>query len=56
MAEYETYQDEAGEWRWRLVEANGRIVAESGEGYDSKSNVERALDNVKAEASDTVED
>jgi uncharacterized protein YegP (UPF0339 family) len=26
------YQDKAGEWRWRLV-VNGRIIAESGEGY-----------------------
>lgn len=49
-AQYEVYEDEAGEWRWRLVEANGRIIAESGEGYVSKSNLERAIENLKDEA------
>lgn len=27
------YRDTAGEWRWRIVAANGRVVADSGEGY-----------------------
>lgn len=27
------YCDKAGEWRWRIVAANGRVVADSGEGY-----------------------
>lgn len=43
---YETYQDEAGEWRWRLKDGNGKIVAESGEGYETRANVDRAIDNV----------
>lgn len=42
----ETIQDVAGEWRWRLRAANGQIIATSGEGYTSKSNVERAIDTV----------
>lgn len=29
------YSDKRGEWRWRLVARNGRIVADSGEGYAS---------------------
>jgi uncharacterized protein YegP (UPF0339 family) len=28
------YKDAAGEFRWRLQSENGRIVAESGEGYE----------------------
>lgn len=36
------YQDKAGEWRWRLVAANGRKVADSGEGYTRKADVIRA--------------
>lgn len=28
------YKDEKGEYRWRLKSKNGRIVAESGEGYN----------------------
>ena len=39
---YRVYQDAAGEWRWRLVAANNRIVADSGEGYASKANALRA--------------
>ena len=30
------YRDRKGEWRWRLKSANGKIVAESGEGYKRK--------------------
>jgi uncharacterized protein YegP (UPF0339 family) len=40
----------AGEWRWQLKAANGKIVADSGEGYDSLSNVRRAAENVKDNA------
>lgn len=47
-ARVDVYEDEQGEWRWRLVDGNGRIVADSAEGYDSASNAERALDNVRA--------
>ncbi|HEY8562826.1 MAG TPA: DUF1508 domain-containing protein [Pyrinomonadaceae bacterium] len=30
---FEIYQDEKGEWRWRLRAANGETIATSGEGY-----------------------
>lgn len=30
------YKDRKGEWRWRLKSSNGKIVAESGEGYKRK--------------------
>lgn len=36
----ETYQDAAGEWRWRVRERNGQIVAVSGEGYVNRSHAE----------------
>ena len=42
----EKYEDKAGEWRWRLKAGNGQIIATSGEGYDSESNVDRAIDTV----------
>ncbi len=29
-------------WRWRLVSRNGKIIADSGEGYESKANARRA--------------
>lgn len=37
------YKDKAGEWRWRLKARNGKIVADSGEGYASKRNARRAF-------------
>lgn len=40
----EVYQDAKGEWRWRAKAGNGRIVAESGEGYSSMSGAERAVE------------
>ena len=30
------YQDQAGEWRWTRIAANGNYVADSAEGYDEK--------------------
>jgi len=40
---FDVFQDRAGEWRWHLKAANGRIMADSGEGYASQTNAERAL-------------
>lgn len=41
-AKLRIYVDLKGEWRWRLS-VNGRIMADSAEGYSSRSNVKRAL-------------
>lgn len=45
---FETYQDKAGEWRWRLRAANGLIVADSAESYAKKANALRAATAVRA--------
>lgn len=42
----EIYQDGSGEWRWRLVAHNGRVVADGAEGYASKGNATRGWDRV----------
>ena len=44
---FEYYQDASGEWRWRLVARNGRIVADSGEGYSSKAKCLRAINKLR---------
>lgn len=31
------YRDARGEWRWQRVAPNGRIIAESGEGYHNRT-------------------
>lgn len=41
------YRDRRGQWRWRIKARNGRIIAESGEGYVSKFNARRAAERIK---------
>lgn len=36
----EFYKDAVLEWRWRLVHANGNVVADSGEGYKNRGDCE----------------
>lgn len=40
-ARFETFADRAGAWRWRLVAANGRIVA-VGEAHTRERDARRA--------------
>lgn len=40
---FEIYQDKKGKWRWRLIAKNGRIVADSGQGYSRRDAVLRAI-------------
>ena len=42
----ELYEDRAGEWRWRAVARNGKVIADSAEGYKSRSSVKRAAATV----------
>lgn len=44
---YIYYKDQKGEWRWRLTAANGRIIADSGEGYKHEQNCLEDIDRVK---------
>ncbi|SDF70421.1 Uncharacterized conserved protein YegP, UPF0339 family [Halorubrum xinjiangense] len=46
-ATFELFEDAGGDWRWRLVHDNGNIISDSGEGYASKSNAERALGRIR---------
>ena len=47
---FHTFEDRAGQWRWQLVAPNGKIVADSGEGYSSLSAVRDAAERVKSHA------
>ena len=55
QAAFELYEDSAEEWRWRLRHRNGNIVADSGEGYSSRSAAEDAVDSVKRNAPGAAE-
>lgn len=43
---FEIYEDVRGEWRWRLVADNGRVMADSSEGYVDRGNAEIALSSI----------
>lgn len=42
------YEAKNEQWYWRLLADNGQVIATGGEGYDSKGNVLRAVDNINA--------
>jgi amphi-Trp domain-containing protein len=49
-AVFEIFEDNAGEYRWRLVHDNGNIIADSGEGYTAKASAKNGLRSVKENA------
>ena len=49
-AAFEIYEDEGEKYRWRLRHRNGRIMADSGQGYASRSGVEEGIGSVKRNA------
>ena len=46
MAKFQIFQDDSGEYRWRLRADNNEIVAAS-EDYTNKSNCKHGIDVVK---------
>ena len=48
--EFEVYEDNAEEYRWRLRGGNQQIIADSGEGYESRDGAEEAVDRVREHA------
>jgi uncharacterized protein YegP (UPF0339 family) len=52
---FKVYKDAGGEWRWRLVAGNDRIIADSGEGYRDKSDCLHAIELVKESREAQVE-
>ncbi|MBM4170101.1 MAG: DUF1508 domain-containing protein [Ignavibacteria bacterium] len=42
------YRDAQGYWRWTLKASNGRIIADSGEGYWNKQDCLNAIGLVKS--------
>ena len=44
----ETYEDASANFRWRLVASNGRIIADSAEGYTTLAALRKALRRMTA--------
>jgi len=49
-ATFEIYEDEGGDWRWRLRHRNGNIMADGSQGYASRTGAEDGLNSVKQNA------
>lgn len=49
MSTFMIYDDNRGEYRWRLQDNNNQIIAVSGEGYTTEYSCKRAIGNVKVE-------
>lgn len=41
------YKDEKGEWRWKIVASNGRIIGASTEGYKRLRSAEQNLEDIR---------
>jgi uncharacterized protein YegP (UPF0339 family) len=46
----EVYQDDSGEWRWRLTAPNGETIADSSEGYVDRDHAETMAQRVAPHA------
>jgi len=49
-AAFELYKDKAGEFRFRLKDADGDLLAISGKGYKTKPDIQTVIDTIKSEA------
>lgn len=47
---FEVFEDDGGNWRWRLLATNGNIIADSSEGYTTKQGAQRGIESVKKNA------
>lgn len=47
MTRFETYKDKRGEFRWRFISSNGKIIAISSESYKAKSDCQHGIDLIK---------
>lgn len=56
MGKYVVYRDTGGYYRWRYIATNGNIIADSGEGYVSKTDCLRGIQIMKQSSNDAVND
>ena len=46
-AKFEIYKGKIGDFHWRLMHTNGRVIAKSNDGYTTKVNAVHGLNSVK---------
>ena len=47
MYKFIVYRDKNGKWRWSMQTSNGRIIADSGEGYVYKNSCIKSIKILK---------
>ena len=47
---FEIYQDAAKEFRWRLKDGDGKVLAKAGQGYTAKETAQKGVKLIQAEA------
>jgi len=50
MLTFSIYLDALRQYRWRLKATNGRIIADSGEGYINRTDCQNAINLIKTNA------
>lgn len=50
MLVYKVYKDAKKQFRWSLIAANNRVVANSGEGYHNKEDLLHAIDLISGDS------
>ena len=55
MLTFSTYQDTLRQYRWRLKASNGRIIADSAEGYHNLADCQNMIALIKKDASSASE-
>ena len=51
-AAFQVYEADSGEWRWRLIDEDGNVLADSGEEHTSRSDAAEAMMTLKEQAPD----
>ena len=51
-AAFQVYEADSGEWRWRLIDEDGNVLADSGQEHTSRSDAAEAMMTLKEQAPD----
>ncbi|GAB3026774.1 DUF1508 domain-containing protein [Natronobiforma cellulositropha] len=51
-AAFQVYEADSGEWRWRLIDEDGNVLADSGEEHTSRGDAAQAMMTLKEQAPD----
>ncbi len=54
MAKFKIYKDANGDLQWRFQANNGKILAESVEGYNNRANCEHAIILIKQQVANAM--